>query len=370
MKKAILFICDHLHGGGAERINLDLAEQYIKDGFEVYMALLDASNIGMELPFGLNVIDLDIHLHNGNLRKRGKVLNRWKKIYIERVVDSIKPSLILVSYYYAYWLLPFLGNGNVWCWIHSNFTWFNARERARNRNIISYLNEVRRVNIEKKVFSLLFDKKNLIFVNAGLKNLYEEYCNLGEVKVIENGIKIERLLGYDARKENPIFDAIYVGRLADEKQPEVAIKAFAKSKLKGKLAIIGDGYKKDKLLSLTKELNVVDRVEFLGWQKKPEQFICKSRMLLLTSRTEGLPLVVSEALLLNVPVVAFNCSSGVEYQLNSELLRRGLVESNNLNELVIKINEIYDDPYDISDDDKARLGMDVMYKKFKALLTE
>lgn len=370
MKESIFFIVDHLRGGGAERINLDLAEKFIRDGFDVHMALLDGADIGMDIPQGLNVINLDITFNSRLYRAKGKSLNEVKASFIKNTIESLNPRLVIIGYYIAFWLVPYCGERNIWCWVHSlDFNFFDIAHRVSEKGILNYLSEWRRIYMEKKGFRHLFSGQNIIVVNDELGEFFKSYSNPRQIKTIMNGVCRERIAGFDARKEKPIYDAIYVGRLTKEKQPEVAIKAFAQSKLTGKLAIVGDGEEKDNLLKLVTELNVMDRVEFLGWQTKPEKIISKSRMLLLTSKRESFGLVVAEALLLNVPVVAYNCSSGLEYQLNSEALRRGLVESDNFDQLVDRINEIYDFPYVITEEDKARLGMDVMYKKFKALLT-
>ena len=40
MVKSIFFVCDHLKGGGAERINLELANEFLTKGYRVYIFLL------------------------------------------------------------------------------------------------------------------------------------------------------------------------------------------------------------------------------------------------------------------------------------------------------------------------------------------
>lgn len=58
------------------------------------------------------------------------------------------------------------------------------------------------------------------------------------------------------------WDAIFVGRLSEEKQPNVAIKAFAESGLTGRMAIVGDGPLLGELIQLVQALELSERIDF------------------------------------------------------------------------------------------------------------
>jgi glycosyltransferase involved in cell wall biosynthesis len=74
--------------------------------------------------------------------------------------------------------------------------------------------------------------------------------------------------------------------------------------------ILGDGEKREELVSLSRSLNLSEDVIFLGMQINPFKFMCKAAVFCLASRYEGLGNVILEAMALGVPVVVTDCPSG------------------------------------------------------------
>lgn len=109
----------------------------------------------------------------------------------------------------------------------------------------------------------------------------------------------------------------FIGRFSSEKGPDLALAGFelARAELGSemKLRMIGSG-------PLEAELReqAGPQVEFVAPRSDIESILSESAVLLLTSRTEGAPLVVAEALAAGVPVIATDCSSGVRefFQVN------------------------------------------------------
>ncbi|MHA3056498.1 glycosyltransferase [Acinetobacter sp. ANC 5584] len=363
MSKNIIFVCDHLNGGGAERINIDLADEFIKDGYSVTMLLLDGSEIGMKIPDQLTIINLNIKFNNSLFRRKGKNISDQNRKFISKLENELNPVLIIIGYAFGYWLADFFLTKNVWLWVHGDLTNFNVSKRMKSKNIISYLNEYRRSEIEKKVFYQIFFNKNIIVVNTGLIDFYAKFSNPNVVDFVPNGVSDKRFLNIENSSKQ--YDAIFVGRLSPEKRPDIAIQAFLDSNLNGKMAIVGEGILKSDLMELVKFKNVEHRILFLGWKKNPEYYIKKSKILILTSESEGFPLVVSESIILDVPVVSYNSSSGIEYQLSSGQLHQGLVEQNNYQLLVDTIKKIHMHPYEITKKDKERLSMKNFFEQFK-----
>lgn len=115
------------------------------------------------------------------------------------------------------------------------------------------------------------------------------------------------------RKDSPDnFVISTAGRVAAEKNMEVLIKAFAmlRKVLKAKLWIIGDGPERPYLESLAASLNVVNDVDFLGFQDNPYKFIKRSDVFVHTSLFEGFGNIILEAMACRVPVIATDCPFG------------------------------------------------------------
>jgi glycosyltransferase involved in cell wall biosynthesis len=137
-----------------------------------------------------------------------------------------------------------------------------------------------------------------------------QHCCLSEgidparVRVIPNGIDIERFSGAGCRTGSP---ALYVGRLTPEKDVATLVRATAlvvRSAPLFRLRIVGDGPCKEELLQLTSELGLAEHVEFLGRRSDVHAIMAEASLFVLSSRTEGVPLTVLEAMASGLPVVA------------------------------------------------------------------
>lgn len=365
--RRILFIVDHLQGGGAERVMLDVAHNLAKHN-NVSIALLNSSNIRMNISSKINQIDLNINKDflKGSLWRRGNRKLQSEEISkIQNIIDNINPELIILSHWYAFHIRPYI-NGNIWFWIHGEIF---TPTRKKTENLFRWYKESRRLYFELKNFPQLLDNENLIFVNSKLSETYKPYIPNSNVKIIHNGIDYERLLSsLNDDISTKIWDCLFVGRLSCEKQPSHALIAFAKSDLKGRIGIIGDGNEMNALINLSRNLGIDDRVDFIGWKHDVANYIKQSRIVLSTSLSEGCPLIIAESILLDVPVVAYECAEGISFQLSSNQLYRGLVPPQNIELLVQTINDIYNNPYPILNIDKERLSIKNMVLEFEKLI--
>lgn len=366
--KRFLFIQDHLHGGGAEQICIDTAAGLKELGHEVTVLLLDGTQIRTQCPVDLSLIKFNIapkFLHGSIKKNKLKQVSTEQQQKLLDIIAELKPDTVFAGHSHAFWLSPIL-SGNVWYWVHGDTLGLVMK---KGRGFFKYLEALKKFIQCKRACNFLFNNKQILSVNQDIADLLQKHVPNSAVKVIHNGIHVQRLtqnidLHSPAEKK---WDVIFVGRLSEEKQPDVALKAFAHTQLTGRMAIVGDGPMLNNLKQLVIDLKLSERVDFLGWQNQPSQFIRQSHCLILSSRTEGSPLIVPEALILGTPVVAYNCCEGVQYQLSSGELKQGLVTLNHLNELSEKLQSIVQIPYRITTEDQQRLGMDVMVKQFEKL---
>jgi glycosyltransferase involved in cell wall biosynthesis len=111
------------------------------------------------------------------------------------------------------------------------------------------------------------------------------------------------------------------GRLVHQKGFDVLIRAFAAMARECeplRLAIAGDGPEARALRGLVAELQLEDRVLFLGQVKELGSLMRQAEAFILSSRYEGFPNVLLEALASELPVVSTDCPSGPR-----EILRDG-----------------------------------------------
>lgn len=362
----ILFIVDHLKGGGAEKILLDTAINLKKIGHKVTILPLNHHDIKMEIPKDLNFIQqkFDNRIYSGKLlRKRDIPTSDIEKI--NKIISDIQPDLIILSHAFAFCLSDFI-NGNIWLWIHGEI--FKS-SRKPTKNLFRWYKECRRYYLDKKYFIKLFNGKNIITVNQNLEKDYKCLLENSKILTIYNGLDTQYIDQQKLLEPQKVWDCIFVGRLSHEKQPEHTIKAFAKSQKAKNLLIVGDGDLKHRLQDLCKQLNIENRVEFMGWVNNPYSYIQQSQLLISSSISEGYGLVISEALYLDIPVVAYNVSDAISHQLRIANLEENLVIPQNIDDMAEKIDLNLTQKYH-AHFDKKLLSNETMVEKFLNLIKD
>ena len=134
---------------------------------------------------------------------------------------------------------------------------------------------------------------------------------------------------FSLKEENQETAILWVGRMIDLKHPEYAVQMAAELKKLGKkfkLQFIGDGEKKEEIVTLAKNFNLEDCVEFMGFMspKDVRKQMEKADILLMTSnRIEGWGAVVNEAMNAGCVVVASHIIGSAPYLIQHE--ENGLV---------------------------------------------
>jgi glycosyltransferase involved in cell wall biosynthesis len=107
--------------------------------------------------------------------------------------------------------------------------------------------------------------------------------------------------------------AVAVGRLGREKGFDLLLEAYARSglpKAGWQLVILGDGPERDMLQRRIEQLGLQGSVLMPGVVKNPEQWLQHAELFVLSSRFEGFPNALLEAMQCGLPVAAFDCPSG------------------------------------------------------------
>ena len=99
----------------------------------------------------------------------------------------------------------------------------------------------------------------------------------------------------------------WVGRLSREKGPDLFVRAFAQVDLPGALAVlIGEGPERDPTITLAAQLGIKHAIRLLGLRVDAAELFGAFACLVISSRKEGLPIVLWEAVASETPVVAFS----------------------------------------------------------------
>merc|ERR1711998_646436 len=100
---------------------------------------------------------------------------------------------------------------------------------------------------------------------------------------------------------------------------------------------VGEGNFKNRLLKKVKNLNIDDKIIFLGKILKPYDLIAGSDYFILPSRYEGLPNCVLESLALGTPVIAFSEVRPLQ-DFSENIENKSLILCNDLPKLELEIN--------------------------------
>lgn len=115
---------------------------------------------------------------------------------------------------------------------------------------------------------------------------------------------------------------VAAGRLTAQKDFPNLLRAFAAlaSSRDVRLILLGEGRDRPQLEAMAADLDIADRVKMPGFIANPYPYFAAADLFVLSSRWEGSPNVLVEALALGTPVVSTDCPSGPR-----EILRDGAV---------------------------------------------
>lgn len=140
------------------------------------------------------------------------------------------------------------------------------------------------------------------------ETFFLQFCRKSRVKIIYNPVNKVDSHGTPERKDKIILS---VGRLNYVKGHDLLIKAFAKSAIRGwKLYIIGEGKERKELEKTVECLGLEDRVFLPGMSESIGEYYQKCSIFVLSSRAEGFPNCLVEAMSYGLPVISTDCETG------------------------------------------------------------
>ena len=166
-------------------------------------------------------------------------------------------------------------------------------------------------------------------------------CLKDKAIVIPNAVPLPDLSNYHLVK---VYDILFIGRLVKAKGIDILLRAINilknKYKKKLKVAIVGEGSSRKELEDLSVELEIDEEVKFLGVRKDIEELMVSSKIFVLPSRWEGLPMVILEAMRMKMGIIATKVG-GIP-----EVIEDGkegiLISSGDVDLLVKAINKLLD----------------------------
>lgn len=341
-KIKILHIQETIGSGGVERLRVSLAKHLDKTIFEQkFVCTFAVDNIPEEIRAeGHEVIAIGEFKSPFDWTQHRKV---------QEIIGSYKPDIIHGAVFEGVTMAAVNG-------------WIKKVPYIIIEETSDPLNRSWRGNVLMKLFAKMSDV--VIGVSHAVTNEYL-LGKLGiakdKVVLISNGVTapvtIDSQQLEDAKLKYGIEDRDFVigsvGRMLSDANKRFSdlIKAFAIFAIHKdhvKLLLVGEGPERSRYEQLAADLNISDKVIFTGYQSNVTLFYKMMDVFSLVSRNEAFGLVLAEAMLNKLPIIATKVG-GMKYIVDDQ--KTGLlVEPFQVNEIAEKIQFLYQNP-------SVRLGM-------------
>lgn len=309
IKTKILYIITKSNFGGAQRYVYDLAKNITKDDYETLVALGGNDILKDKLEkIGVRTIPIP------NLKRNINIFSEIKVFFnLLKILKKEKPNIVHLN------SSKIGGLGALACRltgikkiIFTAHGW--AHKEDRNiilKKIIKFISWITIILSHKTIVvsgndyknaPKLFVKKKIIIIHNGIPEINFEEKNIVKNKILE---KIRSL-----KSQSEIKKTIWIGTISElhkNKGLTFAIKAInnlIKNSYNVSFFIIGEGEEKFNLEQLIKKEGLENNVFLLGFIENASKLLRAFDIFTLTSIKEGLPYVLLEAGLANLPIVA------------------------------------------------------------------
>lgn len=161
----------------------------------------------------------------------------------------------------------------------------------------------------------------IVAVSQGVAEDIRDITGLPEISIptVPNPVITERIftlskepLDHEWFHDHDTKVILGIGRLAYQKDFPTLIRAFAevRKQVNCRLIILGEGGQRRDMESLVLDLGLTGDVQLPGFVANPYRWLARSSLFVLSSRWEGSPNALTEALALGTPVVSTDCPSG------------------------------------------------------------
>jgi glycosyltransferase involved in cell wall biosynthesis len=300
--KRITFLLPNLNGGGAERVFVELANQFAKRGFLVDLLLLQKVGVLLsEVSTSVNVVDLG-------------VLSMYLCLpEIIRYLGKVPPDVLLATLEFTS-LMALAARKISGVRTHVVIRVAVAVSQHKRSWIKKF--------IERRLLSFMYPwAYRVITVSEDTKRDLIEFAHLPAEKVqtIYNPVISQEML--DRANSNPSHEyyregqppvILGVGRLTAQKDFGTLIRAFdsVRKETPASLLILGEGEGRAELESIVHSSGLADMVSLPGYVINPFPYMKNASLFVLSSRWEGLPNALIQALACGCPVVSTNCPTG------------------------------------------------------------
>ncbi|CAL5999746.1 Glycosyl_transferases group [Hexamita inflata] len=300
---SVAIMCQVFRGGGLERVTQLLATKLSVENIKVYLMTGPALHDDYKVPENNNIIRLEAFseldwMHNSEPNEEHKIQMQNKNI-------------LLLKYAHQYNISVFICQEH---WVHSHYSTINFLKD----------NGIKVVAIEHSFFLFpIHDNREYLFkLSQKTYPRLDALICLSRVDVqiwrhigVKNAIYFPNLLTFDPYtiQQAPLTsqNILMVGRFhPNQKQQHLAIEMmkYVTPHVNTTLQIVGDSSPDylNRCKQLANSLQLQNNVNFFQFQTNIAEFYRNASVLVMTSKTEGFPMVLIEAMAYGIPIVAFD----------------------------------------------------------------
>lgn len=307
-RRELLFLIPTLNGGGAQRVIVTLLNHLDRTRFRMTIAVVSTKGAVFldDIPVDVKVIDLGCTRVRHSLVKLVRLIWRLRPDvvfstlgHLNLALAALRPLLPGKTRYIAREtivvseLLKDLGPSSGWRWAYRHlYPRFDAVvcQSADMRNDL--------------VGEFGFPARKAVVINNPV--------DLKNIRLLAKQASAETIALGAAASAGEHIHFVAAGRLVDQKGFDLLIEALALcANRRMSLTILGEGPLLESLEKLAQDRGVAQQVRFGGFQRNPYAHFAQADAFVLSSRFEGFPNVVLEALACGTPVIATPAPGGV-----------------------------------------------------------
>lgn len=309
MEKRILVFMHDFRGGGAEKVAILLANGFVKAGCAVEIVVLKD-----EGPMRSLLLD-SVEVTSLNCDRVSKSLFKLIKLLRKRESDLIISHMTHVNTIVTLAAIATRKTDKL-CLVEHNMMSKNYKIQSSFSVKLAYLST--------KFLYRYCDK--IVAVSSGVKDSIIRFTGVSKEQVVvifnpvvDPAAMKSKLLSVTDQKRHlhPFFEQnvpvlVGIGSLTEQKNFELLIESIPHliKTRDCRVLILGEGPRRNQLQKRLDSLGLSSRVDLVGFVDDPAEYLISSSLFVLSSKWEGLPTVVIEALATGTKILSTDCPSG------------------------------------------------------------
>lgn len=300
MRAKLLIVRPTLGYGGADRVTLTLLQAFDRNRFELGLALVHREGEYLE------DVPRDVTIHSLNA---------------PRVAASLAPFVRLLRRERPAILFSTASGTNALAILARTLSRVPCRVVLSERNVLLHGRSTYKKKLLLGLKRRLYTRADgITAVSEGVREDLVKQLGLAreQICVVGNPIVTDDL---SELAQEPVADEWFqestpvvlgAGRLVEEKDFATLLRAFAivQRERAARLMILGEGPLRGELTQLVQELGLENAVRMPGFDKNPFKYMARCAAFVLSSRFEGLPGVLIQAMACGAPVISTDCPAG------------------------------------------------------------